>query len=178
MLYDELPSSRKLQTIQSNSTLTFGIECRDLEIFLLLYCTVSEFQWLSTIATLSSFDGALNGDGGDVVTRYKAFARFSERMIKQTFFYSFTSCLLWILIDSSTYCEQVQKCKSKTNLARISHVVMLFVGKNINFLSQFYLFWSRNAKLFAKNNLLPSEGLQVLFWFCLKSGTHSRVLWH
>ena len=41
---------------------------------------------MSTIATLSSFDGALNGDGGDVVTRYKAFARFSERMIKQTFF--------------------------------------------------------------------------------------------
>ena len=66
LLNDEFPFSRKLRTIQSNSTFTIETECRDLETFLLLYCTVSEFYELSTITILSSFDDALNGDGGNV----------------------------------------------------------------------------------------------------------------
>ena len=45
---------------------------------------------MSTIATLSSFDDALNGDGGDVdryIQSLHDVARFSERMIEHTFFY-------------------------------------------------------------------------------------------
>ena len=50
-------------------------------------------------------------------------ARFSERMIEHTFFYK----------REHFHILCTKESKSKTNIANISHVVMLFVAKNINF---------------------------------------------